>query len=261
MALTVTTDHGEITAQIDQLLAADPVRGTILGSIRGTLDDNAWSAVDGDRLAVRSGKSFPVVITGDWIGLTPELASLLRELPGLHGLSGTPGAVRALVDELGRDTPRSLNQRLFRCDALAPPAGVIGAALTAGDAHRALVRDWYAAFVAEAQGLFGDPRAAADQAVDSGTCLLWRAGSGEPVALAVARPAVAGSGRVGPVYTPPAHRGRGYGSAVTAAATHAILDAGAIPVLFTDLANPTSNKIYQALGYRPVEDRLVVSFG
>jgi predicted GNAT family acetyltransferase len=61
------------------------------------------------------------------------------------------------------------------------------------------------------------------------------------------------------VYTPPKERGRGYGSAVTAAATRSILDDGAIPVLFTDLANPTSNKIYQALGYRPVETRLTVT--
>jgi predicted GNAT family acetyltransferase len=68
-----------------------------------------------------------------------------------------------------------------------------------------------------------------------------------------------GSARVGPVYTPPEHRGRGYGSAVTAAATRSILAEGAVPVLFTDLANPTSNKIYRALGYRPVEERLIVA--
>jgi predicted GNAT family acetyltransferase len=71
---------------------------------------------------------------------------------------------------------------------------------------------------------------------------------------------ISGSARVGPVYTPTAARGHGYGSAVTAAATRSILDEGAIPVLFTDLANPTSNKIYQAMGYEPVEDRLVVTF-
>jgi predicted GNAT family acetyltransferase len=49
-------------------------------------------------------------------------------------------------------------------------------------------------------------------------------------------------------------------TAATAAATREILDKGAIPVLFTDLANPTSNKIYQAMGYRPVEDCAHVSF-
>jgi predicted GNAT family acetyltransferase len=60
------------------------------------------------------------------------------------------------------------------------------------------------------------------------------------------------------VYTPPKQRCRGYGSAVTAAATRAVLEAGAVPVLYTDLANTTSNRIYQELGYYPVEDRLHV---
>ena len=61
---------------------------------------------------------------------------------------------------------------------------------------------------------------------------------------------VAGSVRVGPVYTPPEHRRRGYGAAVTAATTlHALADGATQVVLFTDLANPVSNSIYQAIGY------------
>jgi predicted GNAT family acetyltransferase len=63
------------------------------------------------------------------------------------------------------------------------------------------------------------------------------------------------------VYTTPEARGRGYGSAATAAATRDILAAGAVPCLYTDLANATSNKIYQALGYYPVVDRTLVRFG
>ena len=57
-------------------------------------------------------------------------------------------------------------------------------------------------------------------------------------------------------------RRQGYGGAVTAAASQAALDAGAGHVaLFTDLANPTSNALYQRLGYQPVEDRVVLRFG
>jgi predicted GNAT family acetyltransferase len=71
----------------------------------------------------------------------------------------------------------------------------------------------------------------------------------------------AGMVRVAAVYTPPEVRGRGYGGAVTAAVTRSALDAGAAHVvLFTDLANPTSNALYQRLGFRPVEDRTVVEF-
>jgi predicted GNAT family acetyltransferase len=65
--------------------------------------------------------------------------------------------------------------------------------------------------------------------------------------------------RVAPVYTPPSLRGRGYAGAVTAAVSQAALDAGATEVvLYTDLANPVSNSVYQRLGYRPVEDRLML---
>jgi predicted GNAT family acetyltransferase len=74
------------------------------------------------------------------------------------------------------------------------------------------------------------------------------------------RPA-AGVVRVGPVYTPPALRGRGYAGAVTGAVTSAAIAAGAREVvLFTDLANPTSNALYRRLGYQPVTDRVVLRF-
>ncbi len=61
--------------------------------------------------------------------------------------------------------------------------------------------------------------------------------------------------RVAPVYTPPGLRGRGYASACVAAVTQAQFDRGRrFCFLYTDLANPTSNKIYQAIGYEPVCD-------
>ena len=70
----------------------------------------------------------------------------------------------------------------------------------------------------------------------------------------------AGVSRIGPVYTPVGQRRRGYGAAATAAAAAAILDEGALPVLFTDLANLTSNALYQRLGFRPVSDRVWLTF-
>jgi predicted GNAT family acetyltransferase len=74
------------------------------------------------------------------------------------------------------------------------------------------------------------------------------------------RPA-AGVTRVGPVYTPPAHRRRGYAAAITVAVTRAVLDAGAAEVvLFTDLANPTSNALYGRLGYQRAGDRVMLEF-
>jgi predicted GNAT family acetyltransferase len=92
--------------------------------------------------------------------------------------------------------------------------------------------------------------------------VLWESPDGTPVSMASVTPEVAGQVRVGPVYTPAPLRGHGYAGAATAEVSRAALDAGAKEVLlFTDLANPTSNGLYQRLGYRPVADFAVHEFG
>lgn len=78
---------------------------------------------------------------------------------------------------------------------------------------------------------------------------------GQPVSLAGYSGPTPHGIRVGPVYTPPAQRGKGYASACVAALSRLLLDGGrAYCFLFTDMGNPTSNPIYQAIGYRPVCD-------
>lgn len=89
---------------------------------------------------------------------------------------------------------------------------------------------------------------------------VWEDG-GEPVCFVGAGGETPNGARIGPVYTPAEHRGHGYATSLTAAATQEQLDGGRRFVfLFTDLANPTSNKIYQAIGYRPVCDVDVYRF-
>jgi uncharacterized protein len=67
--------------------------------------------------------------------------------------------------------------------------------------------------------------------------------------------------RIGPVYTPPDLRGRGYGSAVTALVTKEQLDGDRDHCfLYTDLSNPTSNKIYMQIGYEFVCDSAEYAF-
>ena len=99
-----------------------------------------------------------------------------------------------------------------------------------------------------------------DDRAGNGGLILWEHG-GRPVSVAGRNRIAAGQARVGPVYTPPDLRGRGFGGAATAAITQAALDDGAEGVvLFTDLDNPTSNTLYQRLGYRPISDWAVIRF-
>lgn len=66
---------------------------------------------------------------------------------------------------------------------------------------------------------------------------------------------------IGPVYTPPYFRGRGYASSCVAQLSQLALDKGFKKcVLYTDLSNPTSNSIYQKIGYRPICDSMHINF-
>ena len=87
----------------------------------------------------------------------------------------------------------------------------------------------------------------------SGGLVLWWH-DGVPVSMAGFGGPTPNGNRVGPVYTPPELRGRGYATACVAELTARLLNEKRFVFLYTDLANPTSNSIYQKIGYRPVCD-------
>jgi predicted GNAT family acetyltransferase len=95
-----------------------------------------------------------------------------------------------------------------------------------------------------------------------GDDLLWLWDDGGPRSLVGCGGYTTTGARIGPVYTPREHRGRGYASAATAAVSGLLLrERGrALCFLYTDLANPTSNKIYQAIGYEHVADVREIAF-
>jgi GNAT superfamily N-acetyltransferase len=185
-------------------------------------------------------------------------------LPGVGGVvsSATPFA-RVWRELTGRRPRVTMRTRMFELSELAEPVGVPGTARPAGPADLDLCVDWLVAFHAEAapdQPGGGELRARTQDRIALGHLTLWQDG-GRPVSLAGTSTVVAGVARIGPVYTPPEQRGHGYGAAVTAAATRAGFGAGARRcMLFTDLANPTSNALYPRLGYRPVGDALTYAF-
>jgi predicted GNAT family acetyltransferase len=95
--------------------------------------------------------------------------------------------------------------------------------------------------------------------------LLWEE-DGEPVSLAGWGGPTPNGVRVGPVYTPPELRGRGYATALTAELSQRLLDGRLFEggrrfcFLYTDLANPTSNAIYERIGYRRVAESAEIVF-
>jgi predicted GNAT family acetyltransferase len=143
--------------------------------------------------------------------------------------------------------------------------GVPGGMRRATEDDREIVAKWIAAFSAEAGTEPVEPLDWADRVIAADPAMrgmyLWEEG-GVVVSFAGYNGPTANGIRIGPVYTPPEVRGHGYASACTATLTQMLLDGGRrFCFLFTDLANPTSNKIYQAIGYRPVVDVHIHRFG
>jgi GNAT superfamily N-acetyltransferase len=202
--------------------------------------------------------------------MPPQAATALADLLAArrhapHGVNGEAAATEAFVAAWSARTgarPRvHRRMRLHRLEALvAPDPPPPGTAVVAGRRHRDLLMAWYHAFGVEIEEPARDLGPPVDDRLSHGGLALWTV-DGEPVSLAGTTRAVAGAARVAPVYTPPEHRGRGYAAAITAAVTRAALASGVAEVLlYTDLANPTSNRLYARLGYRPVEDSVAFVF-
>jgi RimJ/RimL family protein N-acetyltransferase len=211
---------------------------------------------------------FPVVLTAVDPEAAAELAAVTMAGRPVGGVNAYPEVAEAFADgwrnrNRGGRADVYRRQRLYRLAELVwPDPAPDGAARLARAGDARLTAGWFAAFAAEVDdmGKGEDQSAAARQKISHGGVTVWEAG-GEPVAIACNTLPVDGMARIGPVYTPPERRGHGYASAATAAASQRLLDAGAEEVvLYTDLANPVSNSIYQRIGYRPVEDRVVLAF-
>src|SRR6266542_3717547 len=126
--------------------------------------------------------------------------------------------------------------------------------------YRELFAGWVRAFALEIDGEEPpEPAAFVQRLLNRGSLWVWC--DPEPVSFASTTVPAYATTRVGLVYTPKELRGRGYASACVAAMSQNALDDGLAPVLFTDLANPTSNRIYQQIGYRPVADFCEYTFG
>jgi GNAT superfamily N-acetyltransferase len=171
------------------------------------------------------------------------------------------GVLAMLQGETAETVMRS---RLHEARAVLAPRPAPGSLRQPREDEAPLVLAWFAAFAADAaeqagraEGHVHDLAEDLDgirRRISDGRLWFWVDDDDRPVQLTGRHLPVLGSARVGPVYTPREHRGRGYAGNAVARVTQAILDEGARPCLYTDQANPTSNQLYAALGYEPVVD-------
>ncbi|GAA2964687.1 GNAT family N-acetyltransferase [Streptomyces enissocaesilis] len=278
MTWTFSEDLDEYLTVAGATVAARPAENTLLLTVAGTLRRRGsdaygegtprygwWRGADGrvDGALLWTPPYAVLVGTVPAEAVAPPAGACVTfGSPAVSAERGTAGALAAEWRRTGAEVTTVVERRLYRLGVLTPPdPSPPGRARVATTADRALLVEWVDAFRRET----GQPAPGAGRAVDDriayGGLTLWEH-DGVPVSTAgVSRP-VAGTVRVAPVYTAPQWRGRGYAAAVTAAASGAVRGAGAGEVLlFTDLANPTSNGVYRRIGYRAVADRVEIAMG
>jgi len=281
MGWRTTGDVAEFLAAAGEYLWHERARNTVILTVSEQLRVNpalysghpsgepllGWWAGQGGTVdgAFLHTPPHPVLLTAVPPDVAGELTRTLRGRP-LPGVNGHTEAAESFAASWRAATPGGQvaverRLRLYRLGDLVVPEPD-GTGRVATDADAELATDWFTAFADEVRDAEAraDIAAAVRDKLSHQGILLWEAG-GVPVSMACVTRQVVGMIRVGPVYTPPELRGRGYASAVTADVSRRAREAGADEVLlYTDLANPTSNSIYQNIGYRAVEDRVVVAF-
>ncbi len=136
-----------------------------------------------------------------------------------------------------------------------PPRPAAGNLRTATSEDRELLLEWMIGFGADIDDHWRTSRITArlNQRLAAGECFIWE--DGRPVSALAHHVQIAGTVRIGSVYTAPEFRNHGYASAAVAALSRRLLEGGAERCcLFTDLSNPTSNRIYASVGYVRIAD-------
>ena len=286
LRLQFCADPVEFLAVAGDYLAADPVISTVVTTVAHRLlaqqadriappSRNWWlvvrnaSAVAGAGMRTAPFAPYPPFLLPMPDQAAVALARALHERgEEVLGLNGALPAVDLCAAELtrlgGGRVQVSQHTRLHELGELVWPAGVPGGLQAATEDDVELVMEWFGAFMGDADEQAGRPRGASAHDVPdraemlrrlrAGWLWFWVTEAGDRVHLTSVSPPSFGVARVGPVYTPPAQRGCGWASNAVAEISRRIQAEGSRVCLFTDQANPTSNKIYTALGYQPVAD-------
>ena len=261
---------------VSTLLTADEARHNLMLGILATLRDHPsfypqyrlWLAEDAAAIqgaAVRTPPHNLVLARPRDDGALEALAhGIDDELPGVIGALPEADAFAAFWSDRTATTPVThRGQAIFQLDRVDRVSGVAGRMRDAETADRPILIEWWGAFAQEALGETATEAAVTREIdhrldADEAGIVLWE--DGEAVSFAAYGNPTPNGIRIGPVYTPPEHRARGYASALVAELSERLLTARRFCFLYTDLANPTSNKIYEQIGYRRVCEAAEIRF-
>jgi uncharacterized protein len=277
-------DAATFLAEAGPLLLGDEARHNLILGIAGTIRDapdvyplrSFWLVRKEGRPVAAAIRTPPynLILARPESPLALEALAdgIAEELPGINGC--VPEAVQFAELWAGRIGARprtNMRQGVYALEEVQPLPAAPGSARVATADDRDLLLRWWIAFGDEVLHEGGPGRENAGAMIDHRLSaagrgfLLWEH-DGEPVSFAGWGGATPNGIRVGPVYTPPELRRRGYASALTANLSEGLLDGRLFEggrrfcFLYTDLANPTSNAIYERIGYRRVAESAEIVF-
>jgi ribosomal protein S18 acetylase RimI-like enzyme len=265
-------DAGFVLRSAEDFLSSEPVLHNLILSIlhaRVTSGDPGryWIAFHGERavgVAVQSPLDFPATLTPmesrAVLAIVDAIAEAGITLSGVNGDAATAASFAGQWGERrkSRATP-FLGTRLYELLELGEVPRTEGQLRRAGPSDRSLMIQWTRAFQDEIGESANDTELRVDRGLAAGQLWVWDR-SGETTSMAVGREPVQGVVRLSGVYTPPEKRKRGYAAACVHALSRHLRAGRHRCVLYTDLANPTSNSIYRRIGYRAVAEALRYRF-
>jgi GNAT superfamily N-acetyltransferase len=287
--LDFTDDPRVFLTRASAWLERDPVLSTVLATStaravedleagrKGPPGQPRWwvtiSTADGEVVGVAARtapfRPFPLYVLPMPDDAARQLAArLVQRGETIAAVNGALPTAEEVALEIARRTGRRAHvhehTRLHVLGRLVEPAYPDGGPRLARSIDTTLATAWFEAFHRDAAAQAGRLRLPGTEnqfdipevrtRIDAGRLWLWEDGLGKRMSMVGFNPPSLGVARIGPVYTPAEHRGRGFASALTAHVSRLLRDAGARVCLYTDQANPTSNKIYAAIGYEPVAD-------
>lgn len=219
--------------------------------------------------ALRTSPERPLALSRIAEENLPELIKVLEEKEViLEGCVGPTETVKAFCKLWKIPSKPAMGQGVYECVKSIPPREIRGSLIKARLDHSEEVEAavlFGAGFIEECFPLHREPLVEARKMVEfyieQGVLFLWKSQEGDLVSMAVRNRESKNASTIGWVFTPKEQRGRGYGSMVTFGVTQEIFKSGKkFANLFTDLSNPTSNSIYQKIGFRKIADSTHVDF-
>jgi uncharacterized protein len=195
--------------------------------------------------------------------LAKLLDNQLDDIPGFVGEKDLTNKLAREMTNLRKKVPFiQMNQRLYRLDQIEKSPDNNGRLIKLEMENLSLVKDWVYQFCIEIDEKMSKEEAEvkAKDILSRGRVYGWEV-DGEFVSMANASRPTKTNITVNFVYTPFTERKKGYASSCVSALTELMLKSGfKTTSLYTDLDNPTSNKIYMEIGYKPIIDSIVIHF-